>query len=238
MSELEVLVENVPTATSYLSKTFLVEVWISMLNEPEGSLSRSRWASNNRSLPVQSANNPQVLPCPATRSTWLAVLPLSLNQICSVSARLCLILGWSLQIVASPSFFQLELSSIFHASLFMLLTLFFNDQPHFYVMFSEEDMMEDERTTPPSSPSYSKKMCFAMLDQVSPESPLPKECQMMADVKSELQRRNSDRANHAIAFQGMHPGEAAAAMQAREHGSLTHAQIQRRMTNNSKSRLW
>ena len=98
-------------------------------------------------------------------------------------------------------------------------------------------MMEDDRLTPPSSP-FTKKSCFAMLDFVSPDSPLPKECQMMADVKSELQRRNSDRSNQAIAFQGMPPGEAASAMASRDHGSLTHAQIQRRMTNNSKSRLW
>ena len=72
-------------------------------------------------------------------------------------------------------------------------------------------MMEDDRLTPPSSP-FTKKSCFAMLDFVSPDSPLPKECQMMADVKSELQRRNSDRSNQAIAFQGMPPGEAASAM--------------------------
>ena len=98
-------------------------------------------------------------------------------------------------------------------------------------------MMDDDHMTPPSSP-YTKKSCFAMLDFVSPDSPLPKECQIMADVKMELQRRNSNRSVQAVAFQGMHPGEAAAAMASRDHMSLTHAQIQRRMTNNSKSRLW
>lgn len=98
-------------------------------------------------------------------------------------------------------------------------------------------MEDDEMLTPQTSP-ITKKNCFAMLDQVSPDSPLPNECQMIAEVKTELQRRNSDRATQAIAFQGMHAGEAAAAMHAREHGTLSHAQIQRRMTNNSKSRLW
>lgn len=97
----------------------------------------------------------------------------------------------------------------------------------------EED---EDLTTPPSSP-FTKKKCFALLDQVAPSSPLPRECQFFHDVKSELQRRNSDRANQAIAFQGMHPGEAAAAMASREHGSLSHAQVQRRMTNSSP-RLW
>jgi len=98
--------------------------------------------------------------------------------------------------------------------------------------------MEDdsEPLTPPSSP-FTKKTCFAMLDQVSPNSPLPNDCKMIAEVKSELQRRNSDRATQALAFQGMHPGEMANAMHARETGTLSHAQIQRRMTNNSQ-RLW
>jgi hypothetical protein len=99
--------------------------------------------------------------------------------------------------------------------------------------------MRDETlvNTPPSSP-YSQKACFALIDKVCPDSPLPKHCEQFDEVKLALQRRNSDRANHAIAFQGMAPGEAAAAMASRERGTLTHAQIQRRMTSSSKPRLW
>jgi len=119
------------------------------------------------------------------------------------------------------------------------LSFVFPALPLFDINIADDDMMEDanQQATPPSSP-FTKKTCFAMLDQTSYDSPLPAECQQIAEVKSELRRRNSDRATQAIAFQGMHAGEAAAAMASREHGSLSHAQIQRRMTNNSKPRLW
>jgi hypothetical protein len=49
---------------------------------------------------------------------------------------------------------------------------------------------------------------------------------------------NSNRKSHTIAFQGMSPGEAAAAMAAREKGHLHHAQIQRRLTTSKKRTLW
>lgn len=91
--------------------------------------------------------------------------------------------------------------------------------------------------TPTSSP-YTRKSCFAMLDKVCPDSPLPAQCQQFEDVRVALQRKNSNRSDHAIAFQGMAGGEAANAMAAREHGHLHHAQIQRRLTSNSGKRLW
>jgi hypothetical protein len=93
----------------------------------------------------------------------------------------------------------------------------------------EEDIMDN--STPPVSP-YSKKACFALIDKVCPGSALPYECNQFEDVKLALHRRNSDKANHAIAFEGMSPGEKADAMAARESGRLYHAQIQRRMTSN------
>ena len=77
-----------------------------------------------------------------------------------------------------------------------------------------------------------------MLDKVCPDSPLPAACKEYDEVKVALNRRNSDRANHAIAFQGMHAGEAAAAMVARERGELHHAQIQRRMTSSKTKTTW
>jgi len=102
----------------------------------------------------------------------------------------------------------------------------------------QESIMEDD--SPPSSPPdspYTHKACFEMLDKVCPDSPLPAECQQFQDVKVALQRRNSNKSSHAIAFAGMAPAEAAAAMAARERGQLHHAQVQRRMTN-SKKRMW
>ena len=103
--------------------------------------------------------------------------------------------------------------------------------------FPTEDNMMDG--SPPPSP-YTRKACFGMLDKVCPDSPLPRECEQFEDIKVALQRKNSNRSAHAIAFEGMHPAEAAAAMAARERGHLHHAQIQRRMTSNSKKgkSLW
>ena len=98
-------------------------------------------------------------------------------------------------------------------------------------------MCESEPLTPPDSP-YTRKACFALLDKVCPDSPLPPECEQYQDVKVALQRKNSNKSDHAIAFQGMPAGEAAAAMAARERGHLNHAQIQRRLTTGKKRSLW
>jgi len=102
---------------------------------------------------------------------------------------------------------------------------------------TEEDFLsEEDRLTPPlliTSPTWTHKACIAAIDKVCPDSPLPDECQQYEDVKMALHRRNSNRASHAIAFQGMSAGEATAAMVAREHGRLHHAQIQRRLTSPS-----
>jgi hypothetical protein len=98
-------------------------------------------------------------------------------------------------------------------------------------------MVREAPLTPPASP-YTKKMCFSFLGKVCPNSPLPAECQMYEDVQVALQRKNSNRSDQAIAFQGMNAGEAAAAMAARDRGGLNNAQIQRRMTNTRSSRSW
>lgn len=91
---------------------------------------------------------------------------------------------------------------------------------------------------PPGSPALSQKQCFAMLDKICPETPLPTECKQFEDVKLMMQRKNSNRSNQAVAFAGMAPGEAAAAMAARDKGHLNHAQIQRRLTTSKKRTLW
>jgi hypothetical protein len=91
--------------------------------------------------------------------------------------------------------------------------------------------------TPESSP-ITHRECFAFLDKVCPDAPLPSQCRQFEDIKLALQRRLSDRDSHAIAFQGMSPGEATSAMAARERGVLSHAQIQRRMTSSTHRSSW
>jgi hypothetical protein len=98
-------------------------------------------------------------------------------------------------------------------------------------------MVREEPLTPHASP-YTKRMCFSFIDKVCPNSPLPAQCQMYEEVKVALQRKNSNKSDQAIAFQGMSAGEAAAAMAARDRGGLNNAQIQRRMTNTRSSRSW
>jgi hypothetical protein len=97
--------------------------------------------------------------------------------------------------------------------------------------------MSEDSLSPPPSP-YTQKSCFAMLDRVCPDSPLPRECQQFEEVKVALQRKLSNRHAQSVAFQGMHAGEAAAAAAARERGHLNHAQIQRRLTSSGKRTLW
>jgi hypothetical protein len=95
---------------------------------------------------------------------------------------------------------------------------------------------DEALVTPPNSP-FTKMSCFELIGKVCPASPLPAACEQFEEVKIALQRNNSNKANQAIAFEGMAAGEAAAAMSSRDKGFLSHAQIQRRMTN-SKPRLW
>jgi hypothetical protein len=101
--------------------------------------------------------------------------------------------------------------------------------------FIAEDDMSESNQTPPSSP-FSQKACFDILEKVCPASPLPYQCESYEEVKVALQRKNSNKQSQAIAFQGMHSGEATAAMAARDRGQLHHAQVQRRMTNNKSKR--
>jgi hypothetical protein len=108
---------------------------------------------------------------------------------------------------------------------------------YFPLRLTEEDLLSEEALSPPASP-YNHKICFDILDKVSYDNPLPRECEQFHDVKLALQRKNSNREAHAIAFQGMSPGEAAAAMAARERGHLHHAQIQRRLTNSKNRSIW
>jgi hypothetical protein len=97
---------------------------------------------------------------------------------------------------------------------------------------TEEDILDNSTTQGNEDSPYSQKKCFAMIDKVCPGSPLPYQCTQYEDVKLALQRRNSDKASYAIAFQGMSPGETRDAIAARQSGRLYNAQIQRRLTSN------
>jgi hypothetical protein len=108
---------------------------------------------------------------------------------------------------------------------------------------TEEDMMDpaDDASflTPPSSP-LSKKDCLNLLACDSPlqHLQLPSACEQFDEIKVELSRRLSNRSNQAIAFEGLSGAAGEAAAAARNRGQLSHAQIQRRMTNSNKPRLW
>lgn len=97
--------------------------------------------------------------------------------------------------------------------------------------------MSDDSTTPPDSP-FTQKSCLDLLGKVCHDHPMPQACLEFEDVKVALQRKNTNRESHAIAFKGMSAGEGVAARVARDHGSLHHAQIQRRMTSQSKNKNW
>ena len=95
-------------------------------------------------------------------------------------------------------------------------------------LYTEEDFAGQESTT---SNKLTEQYCAGLVKQVCPSSPLPTECHKYPDVLQSLRRRDSDRHEQAIAFEGMSPGEKAAAMAARDKGRLSQAQIKRRMTS-------
>ena len=85
-----------------------------------------------------------------------------------------------------------------------------------------------------SEGNYSEKLCQQLVKKVTPTSPLPTECQKYPNVLKSLKRRDSNKSDHAKAFQGMSPHEMSAAMAARERGHEHHAQIQRRLTTSHR----
>jgi hypothetical protein len=74
------------------------------------------------------------------------------------------------------------------------------------------------------------------LDKYYPN--LPSECHSFDQVKAALSRKNSNKHSQTIAFQGMHPHEAAHAKAARDNNQLHHAQITRRLTTSKNRSLW
>lgn len=84
---------------------------------------------------------------------------------------------------------------------------------------------------------FDRKYCEAIA-KMSHNGEVPDECKEFASVITIIRRRDSTRSDHAIAFQGMAPGDMYAAMHAREKGHLNPTQIQRRMTHRHHTRVW
>ena len=92
--------------------------------------------------------------------------------------------------------------------------------------------------TSTSEKRITKTSCESILAKVSKNTDVPYECEQYPSVKEILRKRDSNRTDHAIAFEGMSPQDAHDAMAAREKGHLSPIQIKRRMTNTSHTRIW
>lgn len=90
---------------------------------------------------------------------------------------------------------------------------------------------------------YTKDYCEALIEKIASlrDDQIPKECKEYANVREAIiRKRDSNKHDHSIAFEGMHSGQALSAMAAREKGHLNPIQIQRRYTNRNPSdrRVW
>ncbi len=85
---------------------------------------------------------------------------------------------------------------------------------------------------------FSRKFCEALAQRISVEAYVPQECKRFDNVMVMVRRRESVRSARSVAFEGMSPGEAHAAMAAMEKGYLNPMQIQRRMTNRKSKMIW
>jgi len=98
---------------------------------------------------------------------------------------------------------------------------------------NEPDLLRESYTEDDDLMNFSMAQCKKISLKVSDVRNLPIECRKHAEIVQSIVSRNTEKKDYAKAFQGMSPGEAAAAMRARETGKLSHAQIQRRMTKRS-----
>mmetsp|Transcript_19939 Transcript_19939/g.29408 ORF Transcript_19939/g.29408 Transcript_19939/m.29408 type:complete len:94 (+) Transcript_19939:289-570(+) len=85
---------------------------------------------------------------------------------------------------------------------------------------------------------YTREFCESLAQRISAEANVPQECKHFDNVMIMVRRRESIRSAQSVAFEGMSPGEAHAAMAAKERGHLNPMQIQRRMTNRTSNRVW
>eukprot|EP01083_Nonionella_stella_P098989 278439_1 len=104
--------------------------------------------------------------------------------------------------------------------------------------FLQDSILEDY--TDEDHDLLTKKYCETLARKLSSRvDMLPNGCKQFDTVSLMINRHDTKRHDDAIAFEGMHTGEALAAMAARERGHLPPAQIQRRFTNSSKTnKVW
>ncbi|GFH52208.1 hypothetical protein CTEN210_08684 [Chaetoceros tenuissimus] len=101
---------------------------------------------------------------------------------------------------------------------------------------NEVDLLQERFTD--EDIKYTENFCEALAQKLGARQDIPDECRSYDSVKMILNRREAVRGAAAVAFEGMTPAEAQAAMAAREKGHLNPMQIQRRMTNRNKTRVW
>ena len=114
-----------------------------------------------------------------------------------------------------------------------------NKSPSSSTTPSPAPSMPSSPTSSKKKPAYSLDYCEAIAAKISNVNEhMPQECRKYQSVREALiRRRDSD---HAVAFKGMHSGQAVSAMAARERGHLNPCQIQRKFTNRKASdrRVW
>ena len=112
-------------------------------------------------------------------------------------------------------------------------------------IFHIDEDAEKENSNPPSPSRYSLNYCQDIISKISSvnDHHIPKECKEYPIIRESLiRRRDSEKHDLAVAFEGMHVGQAVSAMAARERGHLNPCQIQRRFTNRNRKpsdrRVW
>jgi len=85
---------------------------------------------------------------------------------------------------------------------------------------------------------FTRTYCEAIVKKMTFNSEVPHKCKEYASVMALIRKKESNRSQCAVAFEGMTPSEAQAAMAARERGHLNPHQIQRRMTHRNSTRVW
>ena len=83
----------------------------------------------------------------------------------------------------------------------------------------------------------SRSYCEKYAISANKLSELPNDCKQYADIIEAIRDRHFTELNGST-FSGMHTGQALGAMAARKRGQLSHAQIQRRMTNTKDKSFW
>ncbi len=107
-----------------------------------------------------------------------------------------------------------------------------NGKPRFYHCLSLQAYDEKEENI-----KTDREHCLMLLKTAMKSADVPVSCLAYKDIQQTLKRKDSKH-EYAVAFEGMSPGDAAAAMAARDKGMLHHAQVQRRMTKTQYKKFY